>query len=93
MKFTPILKALPPVRGIRLEMAMEGRRFFDLVRWGVAGAVINDYLAVEMTRRPGLLPPGTNFTTGKNEVWPIPQGQIDDSFKDGQATLTQNPGF
>lgn len=77
----------------RMELAMEGYRFFDLRRWGVAATVINDYLEVERNRRPGLLPPGTTFTAGKNEIWPIPISQIDDSFKDGEPTLQQNPGF
>ena len=27
----------------RLEFAMEGSRFFDLVRWGIADQVLNDY--------------------------------------------------
>lgn len=35
----------------RLEFAMEGHRYFDLVRWGIADKTINDYLAVEQTKR------------------------------------------
>ena len=31
----------------RLELAMEGNRFFDLVRWGIAEPVINAYIARE----------------------------------------------
>jgi hypothetical protein len=27
----------------RLELAMEGHRFFDLVRWGIADQVLNPY--------------------------------------------------
>jgi hypothetical protein len=30
----------------RLELAMEGQRFFDLRRWGIAEQTLNDYLAV-----------------------------------------------
>jgi hypothetical protein len=53
----------------RLELAMEGDRFFDLVRTGQAAAKI------------------TGFKAGKNEVFPIPQQEVDISG------LTQNPGY
>lgn len=72
----------------RIETAMEGHRFFNLVRWGEADAVINTYLTVEKTRRTHL----TNavFTKGKNEYFPIPQRYID-ALPIG--TVTQNNGF
>jgi len=72
----------------RLELAMEGHRFFNLVRWGEADAVINAYLSVEKTRRTHL----TNaiFTKGKSEYFPIPQRYID-ALPTG--TVTQNNGF
>ncbi|MDG1974358.1 MAG: RagB/SusD family nutrient uptake outer membrane protein [Flavobacteriaceae bacterium] len=53
----------------RLELAMEGHRFFDLVRTGEAAAKI------------------TGFVSGKHEVFPIPQTEIDISG------LTQNAGY
>ena len=53
----------------RLELAMEGERFFDLVRTGQAASKI------------------TGFKPGKNEVFPIPQSEIDVSG------LTQNAGY
>jgi len=53
----------------RLELAMEGDRFFDLVRTGQAAAKI------------------TGFKANKNELFPIPQQEIDISG------LTQNPGY
>jgi starch-binding outer membrane protein, SusD/RagB family len=75
----------------RLEFAMEGHRFFDLVRWGIADQVINDYLTVEQTRRTYLR--GAKFVKGKHEYFPIPNQEILNSAKDGQPTLKQNPGF
>ena len=75
----------------RLELAMEGHRFFDLVRWGVADQVINAYLAVEQTKRTYLR--GANFVKGKHEYFAIPQPEILNSSKDGVATLKQNPGY
>ncbi|MBQ8811328.1 MAG: RagB/SusD family nutrient uptake outer membrane protein [Bacteroidales bacterium] len=38
----------------RLECAMEGERFFDLVRWGVAAEVMNKYLKCESDNGIGL---------------------------------------
>ncbi len=76
----------------RLEFGMEGNRFFDLVRWGIASDVLNAYLAVEGTIMPPLT--NRNFTKGKNEVWPIPQLQTDLSGKTaGKSVLIQNAGF
>lgn len=71
----------------RLEFAMEGHRFFDLVRWGIAASTLNAYVAKEKTLRSYLQT--AVFTTGKNEYFPIPQGEIDQS----QSSLKQNPGY
>jgi tetratricopeptide (TPR) repeat protein len=75
----------------RLELAMEGHRFFDLVRWGIAAENINEYFRVEQTKRQYLR--GARFTAGKNEYFPIPEQAIVRSLKDGQPTLKQNPGY
>lgn len=69
----------------RVELAMEGHRFFDLVRWGVADQVLNPYLAKESQKRTYLS--GANFVKGKNEYFPIPQAQIDIM---GASVLKQN---
>lgn len=73
----------------KLELATEGHRFFDLVRWGTAQAELTAYLANEskvLVTKFG----GAKYSTGKNEYLPIPQGQIDIQGKD---VLTQNPGY
>ena len=75
----------------RLEMAMEGHRFFDLKRWGVAEQVINDYLAVEKTRRNYL--ESTGGMEARHNLFPIPFTQIQLSAVDGTPMLTQNPGY
>lgn len=59
----------------RLELAMEGHRFFDLVRWGVAAETINKYLEVEKTRRTHLT--NANFIEGTHEYFPVPQKYFD----------------
>ena len=75
----------------RLEFGMEGHRFFDLVRWGIAAPTINTYISREKTIRPLKL--NASFTAGKNEYFPIPQASIDRLNSDGTKRLTQNPGY
>jgi hypothetical protein len=75
----------------RLEFALEGHRFFDLQRWGVAADVLNTYLATEKTKRVYLA--GKSFVKNKNEFFPIPLEAIDRSLKDGKPTLTQDPNY
>ncbi|MFZ4260705.1 RagB/SusD family nutrient uptake outer membrane protein [Sphingobacterium sp. HJSM2_6] len=58
----------------RLELAMEGHRFFDLVRWGIAKQVIESYSAFE----GGIIDSYKNLKfNGNNEYWPIPQVELD----------------
>ena len=57
----------------RAELGMEFDRFFDVIRQGRGAAIFG--------------PKG--FVAGKNEVWPIPQNEIDLSA----GVLTQNPGY
>tara|TARA_R110002050_G_scaffold116847_2_gene233380 strand:- start:20865 stop:22607 length:1743 start_codon:yes stop_codon:yes gene_type:complete len=71
----------------RLEFAMEGSRWYDLVRWGEAGTVLNAYLVKEKTKRDFLA--NAIFTPGRDEYYPIPQREID--FTGG--LYSQNPGY
>lgn len=71
----------------RLEFATEGPRFFDLVRWGIAEPVLNDYLNKEKVRRTFLA--SGKFTAGRDEYLPIPQAEI--TFTNG--LYKQNPGY
>ncbi|HEU0063401.1 MAG TPA: RagB/SusD family nutrient uptake outer membrane protein, partial [Flavisolibacter sp.] len=75
----------------RLELAMEGQRFFDLVRWGIAAPTINTYIAREKVRRP--LKQNASFAQGTNEYSPIPQSEIDNLNSDGVIRLKQNAGY
>lgn len=79
------LKALMFER--RLEFSMEGPRFFDLVRWGIAEPVLNAYLSKERIKRDYLK--NAKFTAGRDEYYPIPQREID--FTGG--LYKQNPGY
>ncbi|HVN57763.1 MAG TPA: RagB/SusD family nutrient uptake outer membrane protein [Bacteroidales bacterium] len=57
----------------RVELAMEFDRYFDVIRQGRASAIFGS----------------KGWTANKNEVWPIPQSEIDLSV----GVLTQNPGY
>ncbi|HEA15589.1 MAG TPA: RagB/SusD family nutrient uptake outer membrane protein [Pseudoalteromonas prydzensis] len=58
----------------RLELGLEGHRFFDLVRWGIAKETIDSYLSIEAVRKPYLV--DAIFTKGKHEYLPIPNQQM-----------------
>lgn len=76
----------------KLELGMEGHRFFDLVRWGIADVAINAFLTYEKPKLSAGYG-GATFTKGKNEYFPIPQTQIDLHTSGGSSTLEQNPGY
>ncbi len=70
----------------RLELAMEGHRFYDLVRWGIAKEVLESYSSFEGE----ILSAYRNLVfQPRNEYFPIPQEQLDRS----QGALRQNDGY
>lgn len=71
----------------RLELAMEGGRFFDLVRWGVSEPVMNEYYDTEQQRRSYYA--SANFIRNKHEYLPIPEQQI----KFSKYLYKQNVGY
>lgn len=82
----------------RLELAMEGHRFFDLQRWddgsGSMGAILNAYQSVEKNRQSFFYAnPTAQFHVGVNEYYPLPQAQIDIQNSTGSVSLKQNPGY
>lgn len=74
----------------RLELGMEGHRFYDLVRWGVAAQVLNTYVSKEKVKRT--YQTSATFTAGKNEYYPISNRVIEIANKGGNI-LEQNPGY
>lgn len=84
----------------RVELALEGLRWFDIQRWQIGPQVMNGPV---YGVRPGTVDPTTgaiNLTSGniqvetrvfdanKNYVWPVPQSEIDIN-----KHLKQNPNY
>jgi len=74
----------------RIELGMEGYRFYDLVRWGEDVAAINKYLQYDQVLLPGAL--GGAKYEAKYALFPIPQGQMD-LLNSKEQILKQNPGY
>lgn len=71
---------------MRLEKALEGERYFDLVRWGIAREVMTAYFNAEKDTR--IYYQNATFDNGE-EYYPIPVAQY--NFSGGK--YTQNPGY
>jgi tetratricopeptide (TPR) repeat protein len=94
-------EALEAIRFERkLELAMEGHRMFDLVRWDLNSsnsalpfdvvAYMTDYLTVEQTKRSHLA--GASFER-RHMFMPIPIYVITQNIVDGVQNITQNDGY
>jgi starch-binding outer membrane protein, SusD/RagB family len=83
------------------ELAFEGVHYFDILRWGIAATELNrqfhgmkltndpaNYTAFPVNSQGYFVFQRKNFVAGKNELWPIPQTEMDINKK-----LTQNPGY
>lgn len=82
----------------RVELAMEGLRYYDLVRWGLAQDVLHGKVYGMKASGAGLIThPLTgyievemrNFDASKHYLWPIPQDQADLN----PNLLPQNPNW
>lgn len=68
----------------RVEFAMEYQRLYDLIRWNSLIETMNTYAA-----KPKSNGKGANFNKGINELFPVPQVEIDRSG----GSIIQNPGY
>lgn len=68
----------------RVELAMEGHRWFDLCRWGIAGKTMNAYKAKYSANEGAEM---ADFVEGKHELMPIPSEEV------RLGGLEQNNGY
>ena len=72
----------------RVELAMEGHRWFDIVRWGIAAQIMNketgSYASNESEEARAEM---AAFIPGKHELFPLPSEEI------AMNPMAQNPGY
>jgi len=73
----------------RLELGMEGHRYFDIVRWDNGADIMNAYYTNEGRAIPTFAGDHVAPFSDKYKMIPIPTGAIDLS----NDVLKQNPGF
>lgn len=66
----------------RVELAMENKRFYDVIRWGDPETLFHNFAVKWSTGK------GSQFRKNINEVFPIPQDELDLNPR-----MTQNPGY
>ena len=72
----------------RVELAMEGHRWFDLVRWGIAAKVMDrDNGSYGKNESAEARAEMASFIEGKHELFPIPAEEI------ALNPMSQNPGY
>lgn len=79
---TDLRKAIRHER--RVELAMEGHRWFDLCRWGITKQTMDAYKATETAEAQAQM---ATFIAGKHELFPIPSQEID------LNPMEQNPQY
>ena len=80
----------------RVELAMEGLRIYDLIRWGVLSETFGDGKKVKRSMFSDYLPDDSSLkydspvgNLSLDPVWPIPQEEMDQN----DQINVQNPGF
>ncbi|WP_211300817.1 RagB/SusD family nutrient uptake outer membrane protein [Spirosoma oryzae] len=85
----------------KVEFAFEGLHYYDIQRWGTAATELNrQFTGMKLTNSPATykdfpvdsqgfyIYQKRNFVAGRNELWPVPQSEIDIN-----PGLTQNKGY
>ena len=67
----------------RVELALEGLRYFDLRRWGLAKQKLNGFIQNPLT------PTVKTVYRDNFDFWPLPQTEIDRN----KPALVQNDGY
>ncbi len=68
----------------RIELALEGQRYFDLKRWRLDRVII-----------PTIKDPSGAYRTFplRDTLWPVPQSEIDIANSYGNTGVTQTAGY
>lgn len=76
----------------RVELALEGDRFYSIRRWKLAEIVVpQDLLGIDpATMENVIVSSGRVFNPDKHYLWPIPQTQVDFTL---DGVTTQNPNW
>lgn len=85
----------------KVELAFEGVHYYDILRWGTAAQELNkQFTGMKLTNTPSsytaypvdnngfFIYQKKNFVAGVNELWPIPQTELNIN-----KNLVQNPGY
>lgn len=68
----------------RVELALEGQRYFDLKRWGIIKEVMDN------TKDPD---GASRLFQARDTLWPVPQSEVDIAKSLGNEGYKQTPGF
>jgi hypothetical protein len=68
----------------RIELALEGQRYFDLKRWGIIKEVM------DKTKDPD---GASRLFMARDTLWPVPQSEVDMAKSLGNDNFKQTPGF
>lgn len=89
----------------RVELALEGLRWFDICRWKIGEEVMPGQVYGALLGTVDAETGALNLTDerikveirlfdpAKHYLWPIPQSVIDASVTNGEPTMVQNPGY
>ncbi len=72
------------------ELAFEGQRKYDLIRWGILKEALVLFNGSKVNASSQLYPAGKNFQTGKHELFPIPEDELQVNHK---MENKNNPGY
>jgi len=72
------------------ELAFEGQRKWDLIRWGILGEALALFNSKTVEALKASYPAGVNFVKGKHELFPIP---LDEMQANPMLEGKNNPGY
>ena len=91
MILTKQVNSVPPSTGnVVCELAFEGQRKYDLLRWGFLAETLRLFQDKMDASLKGKYVAGDKFVKGKHELFPIPLGEIQSN---PALENKNNPGY